>query len=278
MKIYISADIEGICGVVHQEQSMFSGKDYTYARNLMTKEVNAAIEGAIEGGAEEIFVCDSHSHQFNLLPEFLHKKAMLITGNQKPHSSMLQSIDSSFNGVLFIGYHTRAGVKNGVLNHTSYAKEVQNVRFNGKLLGELGINAALAGYYNVPVCLVTGDNSTTEEARSILGNVETVAVKEGVGRYSAICVHPEIAREKIKKAAKKAVTKKDKKNLYNIPAPVTLEMDFPSSAMADMVELIPDIIRIGDREIKFITDDFLVAYKLFRAALLLANSSMDKYY
>jgi D-amino peptidase len=278
MKIYISADIEGICGVVNQEQSMFDGKDYAYARNLMVKEVNAAIEGAIQGGAKEIVVCDSHSHQFNIPPDLLHKSALLVTGSLKPHSSMLERLDSSFDGVFFVGYHSRAGTQYGVLNHTYYAKEVQNVRFNGELLGEIGINAALAGYYKVPVCLVTGDKSTIDEAESLLTNVETVAVKEGVGRYAAACVHPETAREAIRTSAEKAIRKIDKECFYKVSSPVALEMDFSSSAMADMVELIPGVTRIGDREVQYTGDDFLEVYKLFRASLLLAHAAMDKYY
>ena len=278
MKIYISADIEGICGVVNQEQTTLDGKDYAYARNLMVKEVNAAIEGAIEGGAKEIVVCDAHSHQFNMLPDLLHKSAFLVTGSPKPHSSMLERLDSSFDGVFFVGYHSRAGTQNGVFNHTYFAKEVQEVRLNGTVLGEIGINAALAGYYRVPVCLVTGDKVTIEEAESLLRNVKTAVVKEGIGRYAAMCVHPEIAREKIRASAKKAVIEIDSECFYRVSPPVTLEIEFSSSAMADMVQLIPRVTRMGDREINYIGDDFFEVYKLFRASLLLAHSAMDKSY
>jgi len=270
MKIYISADIEGVTGVVRPEQTLLGGKDYSVARNLMVKEVNAAIEGAIEGGATEIVVCDAHSHQFNLLPELLHRKALLVSGNFKPVSSMLEGLDSSFTGVFLIGYHARAGVRSGVLNHTYYAKEIQNIKVNGIKVGELGINAALAGYYRVPICLVTGDEAVTEEAQALLNNVEAVAVKKSTGKYSAICLHPEVARNKIKTAAKKAVAEIQNKPVYNLSREINFEIGFSDTAMADMAELIPNVERIGDREIKIQSTDYLQVYKLFRACLYLA--------
>lgn len=278
MKIFISADIEGVSGIVRPEQTMLEGKDYTYARNLMIEEVNAAVEGAIEGGAKQVVVCDSHSHQFNLLPDRLHKKALLVTGNCKPVSSMLEGLDRSFNSIFFIGYHARVGSSKAVLSHTYFSKEVQNVRINGMEAGELGINAALAGYYGIPAGLVTGDNAVCEEAKAILDKVETVPVKESVGRYSAICVHPEVARERIRLASQKAVSNLNQKALYSLPKEIVFEIDFTDPAMADIVELIPDIERSGNRQIKIVGSDYLRIYKLFRACLYLASTVYNKYY
>jgi len=278
MKIFISADIEGVSGIVRPEQTMLEGKDYTYARNLMIEEVNAAVEGAIEGGAEQVVVCDAHSHQFNLLPDRLHKKALLVTGNFKPVSSMLEGLDRSFNSIFFIGYHARVGSSKAVLSHTYFSKEVQNVRINGMEAGELGINAALAGYYGIPAGLVTGDKAVCEEAKAILDQVETVPVKESFGRYSAICVHPEVARERIRLASQKAVSNLNQRALYSLPKEIVFEIDFTDPAMADVVELIPDFERSGNRQVKTVGSDYLRIYKLFRAGLYLASTVYNKYY
>lgn len=275
MKIYISADIEGVSGIVHPEQTMLDGKEYNHARNLMIKEVNAAIEGALAGGATRIVVGDSHSHQFNLLPEDMHPEALLVSGNQKPVSSMLEGLDESYDGLFLIGYHARAGISDGVLNHTYFPKEVRNARLNGTEVGELGINAALAGYYGVPVCLVTGDKAACEEAVSLLGDVKTVAVKESAGKYSALCLHPQTARRQIQEAAEKAVKNISSFKPFKPDNPATIEIDMGDSAMADAASLIPIVERIGDREIRFSGDNILDMHKLFRACLLLASTARN---
>ena len=278
MKIFISADIENVSDIVRPEQVLLGGKDYSFGRTLMVKEVNAAIEGALAGGASEVVVCDAHSHQFNLLPELLHSKALLVSGNFKPVSSMLEGLDSGFAGVFLVGYHARAGFQKGVLNHTYFAKEVQHIKINGEKVGELGINAALAGYYRVPVCLVTGDQAVSEEAKALLPNAETVTVKKSVGKYSAICLHPEAAREQIKSAAQKAVAGIKTKSVFNLPQETYFEIDFSDTAMADMAELIPNVERIGEREVKFGGNDYLDTYKLFRACLYLASAAYNRDY
>lgn len=275
MKIYISADLEGISGVVHPEQTILGKRDYSHGRKMMIKEVNAAVEGALAGGAEVVLVGDAHGHQFSILPEELHPKALLVTGNQKPISSMLEGLDESFGGVFFIGYHARSGIRKGVLNHTYFPKEVQTVRLNGIDVGELGVNAALAGYYNAPVRLVTGDQAAVDEALELFGGVLTISTKEGLGRYSAICRHPQIVRHEIRQAAQKAVSKQYEGVIYRLDRPVHLEIHFSDSAMADAAALMPDVERLGDRGIAYSDPDYLKVYKLFRASLLLANTAYN---
>jgi len=164
MKVYISADMEGIAGIVHGEHVIRDGKEHERARKLMTQEVNAAIEGAIEAGAKSIVVNDSHGTMRNIIPEELHETAELITGSPKPFE-MMQGIDSTFNAAFFIGYHAMKGSYLGVLDHSYHSRVIHDIILNNQRLGETGINAALAGYYNVPVILVTGDNIVTNEAR-----------------------------------------------------------------------------------------------------------------
>ena len=157
MRVYISVDMEGIAGVVHESQTdpttpTFAA-EYARFRRLMTAEANAAVEGALAAGATRALVNDSHWFMRNLLAEELHEAAELVSGDPKPRS-MMQEIDQpgGFDAALCIGYHARAGTRNAILDHT-YADRIHEVRLNGKPVGELGLNAALAGVHGVPVAL-----------------------------------------------------------------------------------------------------------------------------
>ncbi len=163
MKVFISADMEGISGVTHAEHVLRDGKEHERARKLMTGEVNAAVEGALEAGAAKVVVNDSHGTMRNILPEDLHEEAELVTGAPKP-LFMMEGLDSSFKAVFFVGYHGMRGSYPSILEHTYSSRVVYDFCVNDKILGETGINAAIAGYYDVPVVLVTGDRKLTEEA------------------------------------------------------------------------------------------------------------------
>ncbi len=268
MKVYISCDMEGISGVVAGKQTGANGKEYQRAQKLMTGEVNAAIEGALAGGASEVLVNDSHGSMRNILIEELNPSAQLISGSPKP-LSMMQGIDSSFDAAFFIGYHAQAGTAYSVLDHT-YTGIAYQVSLNGRPLGETGLNAALAGYFGVPVVLVTGDKLLVEEATALLGTVEGVAVKESYGRYAARCLVPEAVHELIREAAQSALSKKGRKP-FVVEPPITLAVDFTSSAHLDMAELIPGSRRTGGRHIEYSHDDLLTVYKVWRAMLKLAG-------
>src|SRR2546426_5094855 len=169
MRVYISVDMEGIAGVVDESQTdpappAFAA-EYGRFRRLMTAEANAAVEGALAAGATRVLVNDSHWFMRNLLAEELHQAAELVSGDPKPRS-MVQDIDRGFDAALFIGYHARAGTRNAILDHT-YADRVHDVRLNGKPVGELGLNAALAGVHGVPVALVSGDSAVATEAKEL---------------------------------------------------------------------------------------------------------------
>ena len=268
MKVYISCDMEGISGVVAGKQTD-NGEEYKRAQKLMTGEVNAAIEGALAGGASEILVNDSHGSMRNILIEELNPNAQLISGSPKP-LSMMQGIDgSSFDAAFFIGYHAQAGTAYSVLDHT-YSGIVYQVSLNGRPLGETGLNAALAGYFGVPVVLVTGDKLLVEEATALLEMVEGVAVKESCGRYAARCLVPDAVHDLIRKAAQSALARGGKP--FVVEPPITLAIDFTSSAHLDMAELIPGSRRTGGRHIEYTHDDFLTVYKVWRTMLKLAWS------
>jgi len=196
--------------------------EYARFRQLMTAEANAAVEGAIEAGATGVLVNDSHWHMRNLLPEQLHEAAPLLSGSPKPWS-MMEGIDGGFDAALFIGYHARAGTRHAILDHT-HADRVLEVRVNGRPLGELGLNAALAGWYDVPVELVSGDSALAAEAVELLGDqVTTVVVKEAVTRQAAKSIAPGVACRLIREGVVRAL--KRRSTPFVIKAPVTLEVD-----------------------------------------------------
>jgi D-amino peptidase len=267
MKVYISCDMEGISGVVASQQTQMNGEEYKRAQKLMTGEVNAAIEGVLAGGASQVLVNDSHGSMRNILIEELNPSAQLISGSPKP-LSMMQGIDGGFDAAFFIGYHAQAGTAYSVLDHT-YSGIVYQVSLNGRPMGETGLNAALAGDFGVPVLLVTGDKLLVEEAQALLGTVEGVAVKESYGRYAAKCLVPEAVHDLIREAAQRALSRRGKPLV--VEPPITLTVDFTSSAHLDMAELIPGANRVSGRRIEFIHDDLLTIYKVWRAMLKLAR-------
>lgn len=274
MKVFVSVDLEGISGVVHGEHTMRTGKEHDRARKLMTGEANAAISGAFEAGASEVLVNDSHGTMRNLIPEELHEDAKLITGSVKP-LSMMQGIDRSFGAAFLVGYHARRGTLYGVLDHTYSGATVSSFMINGQELGETGMNALVAGGFDVPIVLVTGDSAVTSEAKNLLGNVETVTVKETVSRWSAKCLHPNKAREAIRQGAISALKRRSEMRPFKLKPPYEMRLELMNAGMADVAELIPDTRRIAPRILTYSSDDFLKVYKAFQAMVTLAASTIE---
>jgi D-amino peptidase len=269
MKVYISADMEGVSGVVDFEQTYIKGeaKEYDRARVLMTGEVNAAIEGALVAGATEVLVNDAHGSMRNILLEKLNPAAELVSGTPKP-LSMMQGIDEGNDLAFFVGYHAQAGSTYAALGHT-YSGRVYSVALNDRLVGELGINAALAGYFGVPVVLATGDQSVVEEARDLLGAVETVVVKQAYGLTAARSLAPTKVHELIREAASRAVEKGGAPLI--VDKPIRLTASFVRSVQAEMAELIPGVRRMDGRSVEFVHDDMLTLYRAWRAMIGLAS-------
>jgi D-amino peptidase len=264
--------MEGIAGIVSPKQTASEEKEYVRARRLMTGEVNAAIEGILKAcKPESIVVNDSHGTMRNIIPEELNENAELITGSPKP-LEMMQGIDKSFDAAFFIGYHAMRGVYPSVLEHTFSGKVVFDVFLNKKRVGETAINAAIAGIYDVPVALVTGDRAVTEEAKTFLGNVETVAVKEAVGRYAAKCLTPTKARTKIRDAAFRAVKHASKFKPFKIKPPIKLDVVFVHTGMAELAEFMPGSKRIDGRKVSFTSKNFLEVHRAFIAMVTLART------
>lgn len=261
MKILISADMEGITGVVSQSHIDPSQAEYQRFRRLMTGDVNAAVEGALTAGATDIVVNDAHANMDNILIEELHPAARLISGSPKP-LSMMQGIGPDVTAVFLVGYHARAGSEPAIHDHT-WSGYIYSVMLNGRLIGEIGLNAALAGHFGVPVALVTGDQLATTEAREALDDVEVVTVKNAVGRTAAECLPPARTAEMIRAAAARALNRQ--REPFVVSLPITLKVEFMRSIQAEKAELIPGARRAAPRCVEWTGDDMIAVYRTWRA-------------
>ena len=187
MRVFISADMEGVTGLVAASELLPEGADYPRFRALMTADVNAAIAGLVAGGAASVLVCDAHNNSRNILIEDLHPAARLIRGGSKP-LGMMEGMEATFAAACFVGYHAMFGTHRAIADHTWDPYAVQAVTINGRLVGEIGLNAAIAGWFGVPVALVTGDDATARETADLLPWAERVIIKEAKGRFAADCL------------------------------------------------------------------------------------------
>ena len=265
LKVFISVDMEGITGITHWEETSRDGKDYDYFRKIMTQETNAAIEGALAAGASEILVRDSHGSARNILPDLLNKKARLLRNWSGGPKAMMDAINETFDAVIFIGYHARAGTPDALLEHTM-SGNVTDVSINGVSLPEVGINALIAGNYDVPVVFVAGDQAIGEQAKSLLGPVETVAVKEGIGG-AAINLHPEVSQQKIRAGVEKALVNLGQFKPYKLSPPYTLVLKLKKEETVYRAALYPGAERTGDWEVTFKSDDLMEVIKAFGSML-----------
>lgn len=276
MRVYLSVDLEGINGVVHSSQTQPGEPGYERAVQLMHQETNAVIKGAREAGATEILVNDSHWDMRNLRQELL-AGATVLNGWQKPYS-MVSGINNQIAAACFVGYHSRAGTACGVLSHTYRAQVFYDVKLNGVSVGETGLNAALAGWFGVPVALVTGDDAACQEAIELIGPVAAVPVKTAVSRYSAICNPQEEVLEKLREKAAAALSNREGWRLFKPPSPSTLTITMFDPAMSDAAELLPMVKRIADRTVEFSHEDYSVLFKLMLAVGVLGASRKDPHF
>jgi D-amino peptidase len=271
MKIFISVDMEGIWGVVHSEQVNSGSAEYAAARKWMAEDVNAVVEGLFNAGATEVVVNDSHGSMRNILADAVDPRASLVTGSPKP-LSMMQGIDASFDACVFVGYHARAGTTASILDHTISSGTVRAVRINNQELPEMGINAAIAGYYKVPVIMVSGDVETCAQAKSLFGQeVVAVPVKEAVGRQAARLFPAAAARQHLRNGAQEAFLKRSKLTPFRLSAPFTFEVEFLNSFQAEQPMLLPNLKRSSPRAVTFTSTDYLEGFKLMRAIIALAG-------
>ena len=260
LKIYISADMEGIVGVVTNEQLGPQGFEYQRFREFMTQEVNAAIEAAFEAGATEIVVSDSHGNGQNLLIEKLPKNILLVRAMPRP-LMMMQGIDETFAGAIFIGYHTGTTNPQGVRAHTISSARLADVQLQGVSVSEAGINAAIAGHFNVPVIMVSGDDAVVKETTALLGNVEGATVKWASGFHSAKTLMPEAAYQLIRDKVKKAIGRIRDFKPYKLKAPIRLDVRFKNYRPSEILSYLSIVERTDAHSIKFTGKDMIEVSK-----------------
>jgi D-amino peptidase len=230
----------------------------------MTQETNAAIEGALEAGATEILVRDSHGSARNILPDLLHHEAVLLRDWAGSPLSMMEGIDETFDAVIFIGYHARANTPNAVLDHTMTGA-IYDVVLNGKKMPEAGINAFIAGNFGVPIALIAGDLAVCKQAKELFGNVETVAVKEGVGN-AAKMLHPKKAQDLIRKKTTEALKRLKDFKPFKLDPPYKMEVTYKAEERAENASWIPGAKRSGNTSVSFTSNDFMEVLKFFMFA------------
>lgn len=273
MKVLIAADMEGITGVVQWDQVNTTHPEYQRFRRLMTADVNAAIQGAYDAGADEVIVTDGHAYSRNILIEELDPRARLNSGTPQP-LSMVEGVDQGVDGVLFVGYHARSGAQHATLDHTWSDERVANLWLNGRLTGEAGLNGAVCGHFDVPVLMISGDQTVCAEVQDWFGNVETAVVKIAASRFAANCLPPSKTQVLIQEAAFRAVTRLKAGEApppLKLSSPITLVLEYNQSEMADRAMALPGAHRLQDRRIEYQAPDMVTLYSVFRTLLSLAR-------
>lgn len=271
MKVFIATDIEGISGVVHPEHTGWDGRRHAEARKWMTEHVNAAVEASISQGASEVLVCDGHSNGRNIILDLLHPKATLMWGRQNRQMGQMEGIDSSFDAVLMVGLHARVGTP-GILNHTTSSGVIAELRVNGKVMGEIDINAGIAGEFGVPVAMVAGGSTAVAQAKESMPHIETAAVMERAGTYAAKVLPPVRAHALIREATTRALERLDEMVPVKYEAPVNLEIDFKETAMAEAASMIPGVICENYLTCRYVAKDFLEAFRVHWVMVMLASA------
>jgi D-amino peptidase len=272
MKIFLSSDMEGTAGVVAWEQCVGDGYEAVHGRRLLLAEVNAAIEGALDGGATDIVLNDSHAAMRNMPADELAGQAAYIAGAHKP-DYMMQGLDDTYDAVMFVSYHGSVGAEAG-LSHTYNPNAVIEARIDGRVTGESGINALVAAHYGVPVVLITGDRCACDEAAALIPGIHTAVVKEHVSRVAAASLHPDRACALIREKAKQAV-----EGAAGARAPVfspgVLEVSVRTVDVAETASWVRGVTRTGPRELRIQGENPLATYRSFVGALLISRNAAD---
>lgn len=257
MRVYLSADMEGASGVAAAADVVRGESGYDRGVDLLTGDVNAAVAGAIDAGADEVVVNDAHADMRNLDPGSLHEGARLLRGSSKPRG-MLEGLEPGHDVACFVGYHAKAGTPRAVLNHTYYAASLVALRIDGREVGEIGVNARIAAGVGVPVGLVTGDDAAIAEVEEDVGDVETVSVKTGIDRFSADCRPPSETREEIRAAAARAVERGRSWDLPvpELPAAPTIEAEWATTNLARAAAGPENVERVDGRTTRVTTSTY----------------------
>lgn len=254
MKLFISADLEGVAGIVNWSEADIESPFSKYFTEQMTKEVNAACEAAITAGAEDILIKDAHSTARNLDPSKLPEQVKILRGWTRDPYSMMAGLDGSFDGVFFIGYHSAAGANGNPLAHTMNMQN-EYVKLNGEIASEMLINAYTAASMGVPVLLATGDKMICEDALKINPHIKTVPVSEGIGNAS-ISIHPQVALKKIKEQVQSALSDDLGKYKIELPESFHVEIAFREHYLARRGSFYPGAKQTGAKTVEYETNDY----------------------
>lgn len=260
VKVFISADMEGVAGVVTSEQLGPTGFEYQRTREWMTAEVLAAIEGARAAGATEIVVADAHGNGQNLLIERLPDDVTIIRSWPRP-LMMMEGIDSTFHAAIFLGYHSATTNVNGVRAHTISSARLAGVHLNGTAMAESGINAAIAGHFGVPVVMISGDDAAVREAQAVIGPIEGAEVKRAISFHSAATMTPAAAQALIRDRVEAGVRRRNELRPYVVRAPLNLDVTFKNYRPVEMLAYLPIVERRNAHTIRFTAADMVAISK-----------------
>ncbi len=251
LKVYISADMEGVAGVVGGDQLGPEGFEYSQFRKFMTAEVNAAIEAARDVGATEIVVSDSHGNGLNLLLDALPQDIELVRSWPRP-LGMMEGIDDSFGAAIFIGYHASAGNTDGIAAHTISGADFSSVKINGIEMTEGGINALIAGHFGVPVVMISGDDAAVREVSDMLGPIEGAVVKWHNSHASGRTLMPEAAQALIKEKAQAGLRRRLELKPFRIEGPLILDLTYKNDEAAEIIAYLPNVELIDNHTVRFV--------------------------
>ena len=266
LKIYISADMEGVVGVVTGEQISPEGFEYERFRKFMTAEVNAAIDAARAAGATEFLISDSHGNGQNLLIEELPDDVMVIRSWPRP-LGMMEGIDETFDGVIFIGYHASTANTRGVRAHTMSSANITSLRLNGMEMTEGSMNAAIAGHFGVPVIMVSGDDAAVAENQVLIGDIEGAVVKWAKSFHSAQTMTPQAGYEVIRTRTKSAIDRIGQFQPYVLETPIELELSLKNYQPVELLSYLPNVERVNSHTIRFIGQDMVEISKFLAVAV-----------
>ncbi|MET7754473.1 M55 family metallopeptidase [Streptomyces sp. NPDC005389] len=276
MKILISADMEGATGVTWPADVLPGTPQWERCRAMFTSDVNAAVLGFFDGGADEVLINEAHWSMRNLLLEELDERAEMLTGRHKSLSMVEGVQHGDVDGIAFVGYHTGAGTE-GVLAHTYLANSITGVWLNGERAGEGLLNAHVVAEYGVPVVLVTGDDLTCEDALGYAPEAPKVAVKDYVSRYAAVCRTPARTAADIRAAAKTGAALAVRHEPVH-GGPFTVELEFDAEHLGAAATVVPGVARGAERRVAYTSETMYEAIRTFKAVTTIVSAAVEEQY
>jgi D-amino peptidase len=276
MRVWISVDMEGIAGVMHRDHTVAGGREYEAARVWMTEEVNAVIEGSFQGGATEVLVADGHGNCRNIIRDRLDPRARLILGQfSSLPPTQVSGLHAGFDAAMLVGYHARAGLAPGNLDHTAWSQTVTDVSVNGRPVGEAELIAAYAGTLGVPTVLVSGDDVLGREVETSMPDVLAVVVKRSLGRYQTELIAREEVHQRLRSGATRALRRASTVKPFTFATPIRLRVTFTHPGFADLAAWVPRTRRVEPFVVEYEDDDYMAVFTAF--TLMCAASGIAYY-